>query len=509
MTHQEDYLHTTHPNARVGVKMKRDRYDQISDFILNTLEGEKEMTINKLIEKGNYRFWEQLKDETGWYIYHVKLDMEARGLLHNERCEKQKKTFIVRSNPSRKRKSASLQAGSLRPERTVDQLAQNLRSKFVEVFSEEPLLAHSPGVINLVGEHTEFNNGLVIQAAIDRGVLFAFSKSTNGETVIYSMNEKQGYTVDTFEADGDHLPAWLKPFISALQQLRLKGHRFPGFHCMFYNDMPPNFNVGSCPATGAGFVLGLNILFDLKLSVLQMIRIAQLSKGGIELKCGIVDQFTSILGKENNVMMLDSQRLTHNYFPIDLKEYCLLICDSLIRNPHAETERDKRKAECDEGFAMLKKKYPAINSLKDLTIEKLIDSIELLPLNVLKRCQFIIQENERVQQAGKYLELCKLKTLGQIMYKSHDGLCKLYDVSCPEIDFLVEQTKEMQGVLGARLMGDVYGGRTLNIVHKGSVGLFSELLGSSYKKKFGLDLSTYVVSIGRGTSLLNSNQVFA
>jgi galactokinase len=508
MTQHEDYLHTTHPNARVGVKMKRDRYDQISDFILNTLEGEKEMTINKLIEKGNYRFWEQLKDETGWYIYHVKLDMEARGLLRNERCEKQKKTFIVRSNPSRKRKNPSVQLNGLVSERSTDQLAQNLRMKFVDVFGEEPLLVHSPGVINLIGEHTEFNNGLVIQAAIDRGVLFAFSRPANGDTIIYSMNHEQGCTIDNVDLDNENVPVWLRAFISALRQLKLKGHRIPGFHCMFYNDMPANFNVGSCPATGAGFVLGLNILFDLKLSVLQMIRVAQLSKGNMELKCGIVDQFTSILGKENNVMMLDSQRLTHNYFPIDLKEYCLLICDSMIRHPDAEAERDKRKAECDEGFAMLKKRYPGINSLKDLTIEKLIDSIDLLPLNVLKRCQFIIQENERVQQAGKNLELCKLKTLGQIMYKSHDGLSKLYDVSCPEIDFLVEQTKEIQGVLGARLMGDVYGGRTLNIVHKGSVGSFSEVIGNSYKNKFGLDLRTYVVNIGKGTSLLNSN-VFA
>ena len=177
-----DYVQTSHPKVGAGVKMKRDCYEQICEFILNTIEVEKEVTINKLIEKANYSFWDRLKDETGRYIYYVKLDLEVRGLIQVQRCEHTKKTFIVRGNSGRRRKRSAPVLEDWRPELPTENLSQRLRSRFVEVFLNEPLIASAPGVIKMLGEHGEFNNGYVIQAVIDRGVLFAMSFAPDGQT---------------------------------------------------------------------------------------------------------------------------------------------------------------------------------------------------------------------------------------------------------------------------------------------------------------------------------------
>jgi galactokinase len=507
MTLQQEYLQTVHPDDRVGVKMKRDRYNEIRDFILNALEEEKEITINRLIEKANYLFWNQLKEETGWYIYHVKLDLEAKGLLKTEKCEKKKKTYIVRNNRSKSRKNGyAVVAENLR-EKSNDAITKKLKERFTSLFGEVPLLVNSPGVINLIGEHTSYNNGFVMQAAIDRSVQFAIAPSAAAHSTIYNLNDEQYHIIGT---DGEKTDpaACHRVFNAALAQLKLKGHSIPSFNCMFYNDLPPAWNSSTCPATASGFVFALNLLFDLKLSVLQIIRIAQLSKTpDNHIKCGISDQFTSILGKENHVMMLDCQRLTYNYHSMDLKEYCLLICDSGVRDPSAKALLEKRKEECAEGVALLKRKHPAINSIRELSLEKLIDNIDYLPMNILKRCQFVIQENERVHQAVKYLEVGKLKAFGQNMYKTHEGLARLYEVSCPEIDFLIEQTKHVPGILGSRMMADVSGGCILTIIHKNSVTSFTEEMGSLYKRQFDLDLQTYVVNTASGATLLPNSRI--
>jgi galactokinase len=507
MTLQEEYLQTVHPDDRIGVKMKRERYNEICDFILNTLEEEKEITINRLIEKANYRFWDQLKDETGWYIYHVKLDMEARGLLKNERCEKKKQTYIVRNQRSKLRKNGYSHVVGNPRDKANDAITKTLKERFMALFGEEPLLVNSPGVINLIGEHTSYNNGFVMQAAIDRSVQFAIAPSTTDHSTVYCLNSEHYQIISDSDPEKMNVPSAYRVFVAALAQLKLKGHSIRSFNCMFYNDLPPAWNTPCCPATASGFVFALNLLFDLKLSVLQIIRLAQLSKNSTELKCGIVDQFTSVLGKENHVMMLDCQRLTYNYYPLDLKEYCILICDSNVRHPLAGELLEKRKSECAEGITLLRRKYPSVNSLRELSLEKLIDTIDYLPLPILKRCQFVIQENERVYLAVKYLEVGKLKAFGQNMYKTHEGLSRLYEVSCPEIDFLVEQTKHIPGILGSRMMGEVAGGCTLTIIHKNSVNSFTEEMGALYKKQFARDLHTYVVNTASGATLVANSRI--
>jgi len=505
MTLQEDYVLTVHPDYRSGVKMKRARYNEIIDFILHTLEHEKEITINRLIEKANYRFWDELKDETGWYVYHVKLDMEARGLIKNERCDKKKKTFIVRNNRSRVKRNGIHPIADV-PERTSELLARKLRLKFVELFQHEPVLVNSPGVINLIGEHTEYNFGFAMQAAIDKSVQFAISPSANSYSSVYSMHANELQIIG--EGEPENLPGEFRIFSNTIRHLKSKGHAIPAFDCVFFSDLPTTRTDASDGSIASGFVFSLNLLFDLKLSVLQMIRVAQLAKNGKqEQKLGIIDHFTSILSKEKHVLMLDCQRLTYNYCTLDLKEYCILVCDSTVRNASAQYILEERKAECAEGLDVLKKKYPSVNSLRDISIETLIDNISCLPLHILKRCQYVVQENERVHLAGKYLDVGKLKAFGQSIYKTHEGLSRLYEVSCPEVDFLVEQTKHVPGILGSRLMGEISGGCTLNIIHKSSVNSFTDELGSAYRSKFGLDLKTYVLNTSAGATLLSEQKI--
>jgi galactokinase len=498
-----DYVQTSHPKAGAGVKMKRDCYEQICEFILSTIDNEKELTINKLIEKANYCFWDRLKDETGRYIYYVKLDLEVRGLIQVQRCEQTRKTFIVRGSSARKRRRNVPQLDDWRTEPPTERLTQKLRSRFIEVFLKEPLIVSAPGVVRILGEHAEYNHGFVIQAVIDRGVLFAISRASEGETSICLINNEQQFIVDSRIAADVSAPQWVRVFAAILAQVKSRVPDLPAFQCMVCPDVPNTTSVDSCPAFSMGLVIALNMLFDLKLSVFQMARLAELSKSSADLRCGFIDRLTTVLARENHVMTVDCQRLTHNYYPLDLKEYCLLICDTHVSRPYAEREGEKRKERSEYGLSALKEKYPEIMTLKDVSIEQLIENIGVLPSEAFKCCQYIIEENRRVQKANKYLELCRVKNFGELLYQSHEGLRSLYGASTMEADFLVEQTRHIHGVLGSRLIGDGTTSRTLNIVHKRSVNLFKETIGSRYRHQFNDDISIAVVALGRGGSLLN------
>lgn len=496
-----DYVQTSHPKAGAGVKIRRDCYEQISEFILNTIDSEKNLTINKLIEKANYCFWEQLKDEIGWYIYYVKLDLEVRGLIQVQRCVQTKKTFIVRGNSARKRKRNVLQFDDWRTDPPTEQLAQKLRNRFVEVFSKEPLIASAPGVIKMLGEHSEYNNAFVIQAVIDRGVLFAMSRASDDKTAICLISDDQQFIVDDNIAKDVSAPLWVRVSARIVEQVKMRFPDLPPFQCMACPDIPYAVNTDSCPAFSTGLVIALNMLFDLKLSVFQMARLADLSKSPADLRCGFIDRFTAVFARENHVMTVDCRRLTYNYYPLDLKEYCFVICDTHISNPYAQRERDNRNERLESSLFALKEKYPRIMTFKDVTLEQLIDSIDILPPEAFKCCEFIVEENRRVQKANKYLELCRVKNFGELLYQSHEGLRNLYGASTLQADFLVEQTRQIHGVLGSRLIGDGTAGSTLNIVHKRSVSLFKETLAARYRHQFRDDLSFSVVGMGRGGSL--------
>jgi galactokinase len=218
-----------------------------------------------------------------------------------------------------------------------------------------------------------------------------------------------------------------------------------------------------------------------------------------------MDQFASMMGAEGKVIVLDCRSLDFHYSPLNLIEHDIVLCDTKVKHSLVDSEYNTRRSECEQGVSILKQHYPNINSLRDVTEAMVHEHQAELKGKVYNRCLYVVQEIERVQAASKDLQANNLEAFGKKMFKTHEGLSKLYEVSCPELDFLVEQAKEFSTVLGARMMGGGFGGCTINIVKKEETTRFIKVLSDAYLEKFGHDMEHYVVAIKDGTNVISQS----
>jgi galactokinase len=498
----EDFVQTIQLEDKLGTRISRVHYQAIKDFMLSLLEDGAPISINALITITHNHFEATFKEQTGWYVYNVKLDLEARGLIHHEnRNKKLKQSMISKASTVR---SGQDNANSKQPstERQRTEIYQSVLNKFQELFHKRPLMVHAPGRINLIGEHTDYNNGYVMPAAIDKGVLFAIAASST-DTIIYSIKYKQFLSVDLNNIQPSKSADWHNYLLGVLFSLQEKGHSIKPFVCVFEGDLPAGAGLSSSAAMECGFVMALNKLFHFVLSKEEMIHIAQWSEHHfVGVKCGIMDQFASMLGKEDHVIHLDCKTLEYKYYPLALGEYCLLLCDTNVKHSLASSEYNTRRAECESGVQIIKSDYPEINSLRDVDHEMLKTCMSKMTGDVFDRCRYIVQENERVLAACEALEKGDMTVLGEKMYETHEGLSSLYKVSCPELDYLVDLTKPFAGILGSRMMGGGFGGCTINIIESTFVGTFISHAKFAYKEKFQRELSYYVVKTGNGASVI-------
>ena len=263
--------------------------------------------------------------------------------------------------------------------------------------------------------------------------------------------------------------------------------------------------MSSSAALECGFIYALNELNKLDLPKLEMIKMAQWSEHNYAgVMCGIMDQFASMMGKRDHVFILYCRSLEYQYFTIKLNDYVIVLLNSNVKHKLADSEYNTRRRECEQGVALLKAHYPDITSLRDVTIDMLIRHRDEFPVVIFKRCSYVVGEIFRVQEAAIDLNKGDIKSFGARMFETHDGLSKLYEVSCEELDFLVDQAKNTDSVLGARVMGGGFGGCTINLVKIDKVESFIGDTGLAYKKAFNIELSPYIVSIKDGTSIITS-----
>jgi galactokinase len=249
-------------------------------------------------------------------------------------------------------------------------------------------------------------------------------------------------------------------------------------------------------------VIALNRLFNLKLSPIEMIQIAMWSEHHfVGVKCGIMDQFASMMGKKDHVLQLDCKTLEYTYHPLQLNNYVMLLCDTNVKHTLASSEYNTRREECDRGVSLLRKTYPRITSLRDVKPEMLDACKGTMPRVIFNRCRYVVEENTRVIDAAKDLRRGDLKSFGEKMYKTHDGLSKLYEVSCAELDFLVGLTRSYPGIAGSRMMGGGFSGCTLNLIEHSALENFMTDARAVYKEKFNLPLNFHVVRTGKGANV--------
>lgn len=377
-------------------------------------------------------------------------------------------------------------------------ILDKVRESFVERFGKDFRLFSAPGRINIIGEHTDYNNGFVLPAAIDKCIYLAIRP--NGDQVInlFSVDFKQAVTFTKGDT-GKELPHWAKYPFGVVQELKTLGHITQGFDAVFGGDIPTGAGLSSSAALESVFATALNSIFNFDLDKLTLARVGQKAEHNYAgVMCGIMDQFASIFGKTNHAILLDCRSLEYKYLPIELTDYEFVLVDTKVKHSLASSEYNRRKWNCEEGVMMLSSQMPQVRSLRDVRSKDVYPYKGILGEEVFLRCEYVTEEIERVVQAADAIDNGNLQLLGELMYQSHEGLRAKYHVSCDELDALVEATKNLDGVLGARMMGGGFGGCTLNLVRKDFVEEFKRAVSVSFQHKFGYAPGFFEVNIGGG-----------
>lgn len=375
---------------------------------------------------------------------------------------------------------------------------------FQEKFAEQPTLFHSPGRINILGEHTDYNEGFVLPAAIDKNIYLAISKRTDNEVHLFAADYHEGFATNT-ESIQPATIQWPNYILGVVDQLQKKGHHVGGFNLVIDGDIPIGAGLSSSAAVECAVIFALNDIFGFGLSRLQMVPLAQKAEhvfAGVN--CGIMDQFASMFGKKRNAIKLDCRSLHYEYVPVQLEGYEIVLFNTNVKHNLASSAYNERRQQCEAGVTIIKKAHPEVNSLRDVTMEMLQTYVEPVDALVYTRCKYVVEENERLLAACKDLEQDNVQALGEKMYQTHYGLQHEYDVSCTELDFLVDYVQKIPEVAGARMIGGGFGGCTLNLVKKEAVDGLVGNISKAYTAATGLPLTVYRVSIEDGTGMVNT-----
>ena len=376
---------------------------------------------------------------------------------------------------------------------------QSIKNSFERAFSFPPsFIVRAPGRINLIGEHTDYNNGFVFPAAIDRYVYLAFSAnilSEHSRVIAKDLGENTMIRLDSLEKTD--LP-WKNFLLGILNQFKEKGHELRNFNCLIQSTIPIGAGMSSSSALECGFAKGIAHLNNVDLSNWEIVEMSHKSNHEfLGLKGGIMDQFSSLFGKKESGMMLDCQDRSYSYVPIDIENYQWVLINSNVKHDNLISGYSDRVRECREAESILN-----ISTLRSLEKENLKKEKSKLSQIQYNRAKFVIEENERVQTFAEALEKHDVNKLGELLYQSHNGLQNEYEVSCEELDFLVDITKGIDAVLGARMMGGGFGGCTLNLIKKASMEETLIKIEEAYLQKYEIRPEHYLVEIVDGVNIL-------
>lgn len=382
----------------------------------------------------------------------------------------------------------------------------NILQKYRSRFQGQPVIVRSPGRINLIGEHTDYNKGFVLPAAIDLEIILAVGKNNTSICTIHSLDLNQDFQFALDSLQHTDL-GWPNYLIGVVQQLQRKGIEIGGFNCVFGGNIPLGSGMSSSAALECGLAFALNDIFALNLDRLSMIKLSQQAENEfVGVKCGIMDQFASMMGKNNQVIQLDCRSLDYQYFPFDTQSYKLVMCNSGVSHSLASSEYNTRRQQCEKGVSMLNKYHPEVKSLRDVSFSLLEEHQHEMDAIIYRRCKYVLEENQRVERGCQDLAEGNIKAFGEKMYQSHEGLKNDYEVSCKELDFLVEKTVGNDAVLGARMMGGGFGGCTINLLKSEALVPFTQEMKEQYQQGMGINLEVYSASISEGTSIIQKGK---
>ncbi|MEZ0542111.1 galactokinase [Fibrella arboris] len=384
------------------------------------------------------------------------------------------------------------------------QVLDTLTSTFTRTFGETPTLVQSPGRVNLIGEHTDYNEGFVLPAAIDKAIYLAVSARTDQKLHFVSADLNstfQGSLTDIKRSS----KGWANYLLGVIEQVQKETALPGGLNVVFGGTIPIGSGLSSSAALENGVAVALNHLYKLGMERVPMALLSQRAENQfVGVQCGIMDQFASMMGRDGHVIKLDCRSLEYAYAPLAMDGFRIVLCDSRVKHSLASTEYNTRREECEAGVAMLKPFYgDQVRSLRDVTIDMLNQHVRDQEPLLYKRCAYVVLENQRLLNGVADLEAGHIEAFGQRMYESHEGLSNWYEVSCPELDILEDIARAHPGVIGARMMGGGFGGCTINLVREEALADFEQVMKQKYAERTGKQTLLHECRIEEGTHVIN------
>lgn len=383
-------------------------------------------------------------------------------------------------------------------------IKEKLQAVFFAKHAANPtVIVRSPGRVNIIGEHTDYNEGFVLPAAIDKAAYVAMTLRDDEEIHLTAqdLNETFSTTVSALKPVGDI--SWPNYILGAVAQFAKRGIKLPGFNAVLSSDVPMGAGLSSSAAVECATVFALNHLLQTNIDRVSMVGMAQKAEheyAGV--MCGIMDQFASMMGKKDHVIKLDCRSLAYEYVPFKLDGIKIVLLNTNVKHSLASSEYNTRRNECTQAVEWIKAHHPEVTSLRHATIAMLDEYV--LPKDELidKRSRFVVEEIDRLLTGCADLQRGDIAALGKKMFATHDGLSKMYAVSCKELDFLVDFVRNRPEVLGARMMGGGFGGCTINLVKEEAIDALIAAVKPAYEAATGLQLDYYIASIENGTEII-------
>lgn len=378
-----------------------------------------------------------------------------------------------------------------------------VKSVFYQTFNQEPLIVRSPGRVNLIGEHTDYNMGFVLPAAINKAAYIAISKRDDDTIILIAADLDESYST-TLSTYNYSEKGWPNYIICVVDQLQKNNKKIGGFNAVISGDVPLGAGMSSSAAIECATVFSLNYLFDLGLEKIEMVKLAQKAENEfVGVNCGIMDQFASIFGKKGHVIKLDCRSLEFEYVPFDLEGIKIVLFDSMVKHALASSEYNVRTSQCKEGISIIQEKYREVKTLRDATLKMVEECLANGSSDIYHRCKYVVEENSRLIAACEDLTQNNMEDFGQKMYETHQGLSELYEVSCPELNFIVNCAKKEPGILGARMMGGGFGGCVISLVKEAALDGIVKRIKEAYWNKMNVGMNVYITQIEDGTAIIN------
>jgi galactokinase len=377
----------------------------------------------------------------------------------------------------------------------------DLAQHFEQLYDAHPVIFRAPGRVNLIGEHTDYNDGFVMPAAIGLSTQVAISPHAEPKLSVCSEEFPRPFEFDTTSLPRHRLGQWCDYVLGVAVMLREAGHPVYGANLLIRGEVPIGSGLSSSAAIEVASALAFMSLNGARLSLPEVAQLCQRAENVfIGARVGIMDQFVSCLGKAGHALLLDCRSLEFKLVPIP-DDVRLVICNTMVKHEHAGGEYNRRREECEQGVKILSKAYPAIRALRDISFEQLQKHSNEMSDVVYRRCLHVVQENQRVLDAAQCLRQGDLKQFGELMRQSHRSLRDLYEVSCPELDLMVELAEGLPGYWGGRMTGGGFGGCTVNLVDTSDAQAFATQIAESYQRKTGKKPDVYVCSAADGAGV--------